>query len=155
MTESSSRTPKANKYWKLTLIQYKITNKLQVKLLGLGETRQLWPYKLDMCCDINISPPKVFTQQNPERQPTQRRLTSCECKKVKKKDHRLIKATPSIQMLEISAGTRHTAGKQQIWGLWVQDPDPCGWGETHTVPRPCPWGGRPLVRTPCLCLLGP
>jgi len=75
--------------------------------------------------------------------------------KVKKKEHRSIKATPSIQMLDISAGTRHTAGKRQICGLWVQAPDPCGWGKTHTVPRPCPWGGRPLVRTPRICLLGP
>ena len=35
----------------------------------------------------------------------------------KKRDHRLIMAKPSIQMLEISEGTRHTAGKKQIWGL--------------------------------------
>ena len=54
----------------------------------------------------------------------------------KKKEHRLIRAKPSIQMLGSSEGTGHTAGKEQIWGLRLQDPDPCGWGETHTIPRP-------------------
>ena len=27
-------------------------------------------------------------------------------------------------------------------GLRVQDPDPCGWSESHTVPRPCAWGHK-------------
>ena len=46
----------------------------------------------------------------------------------KKKDHRLIRATPSIQKLGISEETGHTAGKEQIQGLRVQEPDPCAWG---------------------------
>ena len=36
---------------------------------------------------------------------------------MKKKDHRLIRATPSIQMFGISEGTGHTADKDQICGL--------------------------------------
>ena len=30
-----------------------------------------------MCCDVNVIPPKVFTQHNTEQQPTQMHLTSC------------------------------------------------------------------------------
>ena len=63
----------------------------------------------------------------------------------KKKEHRLIRATPSIQTLGSSEGTGHIAGKEQIWGLQLQDPDPCGWGETHTIPRACIWGHTSTV----------
>ena len=51
----------------------------------------------------------------------------------KKKDHRLIRVTPSIQMLEIPEGARHTEGKNRLRGLRVQDLDPCEWGETHSL----------------------
>ena len=37
----------------------------------------------------------------------------------KEKDHRLMRETPSIQMLGISEGTGHTAGKEQTCGLRV------------------------------------
>ena len=48
-------------------------------------------------------------------------------------------------MLGISEGTRHTAGKEQTCGLRVQDPDPRGRGETHTIPRPCTWAHDPWL----------
>ena len=75
--------------------------------------------------------------------------------------------------MRISEEMRHAAGKEQTAGLQVQDPDPCGWGETHTIPRtepgthvlslqgdtsspvPAPGAPRPLVRTPGLCWLDP
>ena len=63
----------------------------------------------------------------------------------KEKDPRLIRAAPSIQTLGISEETRQTAGEEQVCGLRVQDPDPCGWGETHTVSRPCTWANTPTV----------
>ena len=43
-----------------------------------------------------MTPAKVFTQQNTEQPATQRCLISYECDKVKKKDHRLIRATAAI-----------------------------------------------------------
>ena len=41
---------------------------------------------------------------------------------------------------QISHGDKTHWGKEHIWGLRVQDLDPRGWGETHTIPRPCTWG---------------
>ena len=55
----------------------------------------------------------------------------------KEKDHRLIRATPSIQTLGTPDG--HTAGKEQMC-------DPRGRGETHTIPRLCTWGTLPLSK---------
>ena len=100
-------------------------------------------------------------------------VTSYECNKMKKKDHRLIRVTPSIQMLEIPEGARHTEGKNRLRGLRVQDLDPCEWGETHSLqtlrlgshihslqgkppsPDPAPGVAQSLVRTPGLCWMGP
>ena len=82
-------------------------------------------------------PPKVFTQQNTEKQPIQRCLTSCECPRIKRK-----KTTgesgqhPQFRCWESPRGKTHR-GEEQTRGLWAQDPDPCGWGETHMVPKPC------------------
>ena len=88
----------------------------------------------------------------------------------KEKDHRLFRAILSIQMLGISEGTGHTAGKEQTCGLCVhgiltpvdgvrptQSPDPEP-GDTlphspgdTTSPDPAPGLARPSVRTPGLC----
>ena len=32
-----------------------------------------------------------------------------------------------------------------MWSPCAQDPDPRGWGETHTVPRACTWGHTSTV----------
>ena len=32
-----------------------------------------------------------------------------------------------------------------MWSPCAQDPDPRGWGETHTIPRPCTWGHTSTV----------
>ena len=86
---------------------------------------------------VNMIPPKVFTQQNTEKQPIQRCLTSCECPRIKRK-----KTTgesgqhPQFRCWESPRGKTHR-GEEQTRGLWAQDPDPCGQGETHMVPKPC------------------
>ena len=113
---------------------------------------------------VNVTPPEVFAQQRGASR-------SSECHKVKKKDRRLTRATPSLQTLGISEGTGHTAGRADVWSLCAQDPDPRGWAETHT--NPSTWGHtstvskmtpppqilhlvpRPVGRTWCLCCLGP
>ena len=64
----------------------------------------------------------------------------------KKKDHRLIRSTPSIQTLGISEGTKHTSGKEHIWCFQVQDPDVDGVRPTQS-PDPVPGVAQPLVRT--------
>ena len=145
ITESNSCTPKT-KHQKSTLLQYKITNQLQIKLpgFGLGEARLWWPLWIGsvMCCDVNMTheklPDLMWMWQVEE----------------KEKDHRLIRATPSVQMLGMSEGMRHTAGKEQTGCLWVQVPDPCAWvrptqspglnrvthpqsPRRHHLPRPC------------------
>ena len=109
-----------------TLLQYKITIQLQIKLPGLGlrEAGLWWPLWTGsvMCCDINMThaklPDLMWMQQDEE----------------KRKYHRFIRATPSVQRMGISEGTIHTAGKEQTGGLQVQDPDPCGWGELTQSP---------------------
>ena len=69
----------------------------------------------------------------------------------KEKDHRLIRATPSIQMLGISKGTGHTAGKEQMYGLCVHriltHVDGVRPTQSSDPASGIPW---PLVRTPCL-----
>ena len=88
----------------------------------------------------------------------------------KEKDHRLIRETPSIQMLGISEETGHTAGEEQTCGLRVhrilthvegvrptQSPDPAPGDilphspSDTTSPDPAPGIARPSVRTPGLC----
>ena len=86
-----------------------------------------------------MTPPNVFTQQNTEQQPTHSKVPDLKRKRQgaeKEKDHRLTRAAPSIQKLGIPEETGHTGGEEQIWGLRVQEPDPCGWGRAHTIPRP-------------------
>ena len=34
----------------------------------------------------------------------------------------------------------HSRWRADIWSPCTQDPDPRGWGETHTITRPCTWG---------------
>ena len=87
-----------------------------------------------------MTPPKVFTQQNTEQQPIQRCLTSCECPKMKRR-----KTTgesgqhPQFRCWGSPRGKTHR-GEEQARGLWAQDPDPGGLGQTHMVPKPCLWG---------------
>ena len=167
ITESSSCTCKT-KHGKSTLLQYKITIQLQAKLpwLGLGETRQPWPYNLYIWYAMILiwHLQRFFTQQN--RAATHSKVSDLMWRRQgeeKIKDHRLIRAIPSIQMLGISEGTGHTAGKEQICGLWVyripthvdgmrptQSPDPAP-GDTfphssnwHHLPRFCTWGSKTL-----------
>ena len=70
----------------------------------------------------------------------------------KEKDHRLIRETPSIQMLGISEETGHTAGEQQTCGLRVHRILTHVEGVRPTQsPDPAPGVTGPLVRTPSLC----
>ena len=63
-------------------------------------------------------------------------LTSDECDKEREeKAHRLIRQHSQFRGWESQRG-RDTAGEEQIWGLWIQVPDPHGWGETYTISRP-------------------
>ena len=73
----------------------------------------------------------------------------------KKKDHALTRATASVQRLGISEEMRHAGSKEQMWGLQVQVPDPCRWGEAHTVPRPSTWGHMTLAWDTRSPLVGP
>ena len=61
----------------------------------------------------------------------------------KKKDHRLIRVTPSIQVLEIPEAARHTEGKNRYgvseYRIWTHVS-----GVRPTVSRPCTWGGTTL-----------
>ena len=104
---------------------------------------------------VNMKPPNIFTQQNTEQQPIQRCLTSSECPKMKR-----IKATgesgPHTQFRCWGSprGKAHR-GEEQTRGLWPQDPDPCGWGETHTVPKPCLWGHMSLGSDTRYLMAGP
>ena len=66
----------------------------------------------------------------------------------KEKDHRLIRATPSIQTLGISEETGHTAGEEQMCGLCVHRILTHVEGVRPTQsPDPIPGVARPLVRT--------
>ena len=84
-----------------------------------------------ICYDIDMTLPKVFTRQNSEQQHTQGAWPHVNALgEQKEKDRRLIRAIPSVLMLEMSKGTRHT---EQIQGPQVQDPDPCvGW-DPHSL----------------------
>ena len=111
------------------------------------------------CYDINMTPLKVLFHSAEHRAATHSKVPDLmwmQLYEERKKDHRLIRATPSIQILETSERTRHTE-VEHIWGLRVQDPDPCGWDETHTVPRPCTSVTHPVSRVtprPISCTLG-
>ena len=157
--ESSSCTRKLNVGNQL-YPQYKITIQLQTRPeLGLGETTQSWPYELDMWYAVifiwhlqrfslsrtqSSNPPKgAWPHVNGTRWK-------------EKKDHRLIRAIPSIQTLGISEKTGHTAGEEQMCGLCVHRilTHVDGMRPTQS-PDPAPGIPRPLVRIPCLCWLGP
>ena len=128
------------------------------------------------CYDINMTPPKVFFHSAERREATHSKVPDLMWMpqyEEKKKDHRLIRATPLIQILEISEGTRHTEVMStcRVSGYRIQthvdgvsptqSPDPApgvtspqtpGW---PLAPDPAPGVSRPLVRTPGLCWLGP
>jgi len=72
----------------------------------------------------------------------------------RKRTHRLIRATPSIQRMGISGGTRQAAGKEQTQGLRVQVPDSCGWDETHTISRPSTFPVSKVIPPPRHCTQG-
>ena len=66
------------------------------------------------CYNINRTPPKVFFHSAERRAATHSKVPNLMWMwqyEEKKKDHRLIRVTPPIQMLEISEGTRHTEVK--------------------------------------------
>ena len=104
-----------------------------------GEPRQQRPSWIRH--DINM-PPRVVTQQNSEQQPAPKCLSSNEHEKIRRRKGTTgySRATPSVEMLEITEGTRHPAGKEQIWGSPAWEPDPHRRGETIPSPDPTPWG---------------
>ena len=147
------------KQWKSILLHYKIKIKLQIKWpeLGLGETRQWWPYELDMWYAVifiwhlqKLSLSITQSSNRPKGAWPHMNATMW----TEEKGPQVNQPTPSIQTLGVSEVTRHT-GRAQIYSLQVQDPDPRGWVRPTQPPDPAPGVPRPLVRTPGLCCLGP
>ena len=148
ITESSSCTPKT-KHRKSTLPQYKITIQLQTgPELHLGETTQSWPYELDTWYVMilmwhlqRLSLSRTWSSNRPKG------------------------AWPHVNATrwqeengpQVNQGNTLTSDVGNLWGdrthcrwgadMWspcAQDPDPRGWGETHTIPRACTWGPTTL-----------
>ena len=152
-----------------------IKNKNQITSAWCRETRQGWPQWLDVWCVTTVNDTPRCPHSAEHRAGTHWKLPDLKWMwqdEEKKRDHRSIRATPSVQRMGISEGTRHTAGKEQMGVsryriLTVR----VGW--THTIPRtepgphvlslqgdtssrvPAPGAPRSLVRTPGLCWLDP
>ena len=149
ITESSSGTPKT-KHRKSTLLQYKITIQLQIKLpeLGLRETRQLWPYELDMWYAMIL----IWHHQRFSLSRTQSSNPhKCAWPHVNATRWIEQKGPQFKQGNTLSSDVGNlqgdkTHGRQRIdtLSLCTQDPDSGGWGETHTIPRLCTWGPMTL-----------
>ena len=114
-----------------------IKNKNQITSAWCRETRQGWPQWLDMWCVMTVNDTPRCPHSAEHRAGTHWKLPDLKWMwqdEEKKRDHRSIRATSSIQRMGISEGTIHTAGKEQTGGLQIQGPDPCGWGEPTQSP---------------------
>ena len=170
ITEGSSYIPKT-KHRKSTLLKFKITMKLQIKLpeLSLGETRQSWPLWLGMWYGMRVTwhHQRLSLSRAQSRNPLKGAWLTWKWQDgEKEKDHRLIRAAPSIQTLGISEETTNCRWRAGMWspgtGSW---PVWMGWDphslqtlhlgkHSHSLqgattspdpPLGVPW---PLVRTP-------
>ena len=100
-----------------------------------------------MCCDIIATPPKAFFHSGECTAATHSKVpTSCDCGNMKRRERTTGYSgqLPPFRCWKSRRGKIHW-GKEHIRGLWVQDPDPYGWGETHTIPRPSTWGHTSTV----------
>ena len=130
--KSSSCTYKINKTMEINSTPIEIKSQIKLPELGGEKTRERYLYELDKgYAMILIWHLQRFSLRTKGSNPLKGAWAHVRATRwKKKKDHRIIRATPSIQTLGIPEG--HTPGKEQIC-------NPCGWSETHTIPGPCTW----------------